>query len=116
MDVYRRLSFSPSKHRSTPNSRLTKEEIDEILESPYETNYTYSYTFAYKTNVGNREYIHPRLCRKFPITPTKFTQIEQQNIFKRIFILISSQIFNFFYFSTSIWRYFYSKSFCFKIN
>ncbi|CAK5006056.1 unnamed protein product [Meloidogyne enterolobii] len=88
MDVsnaYRRLSFSPST--STQNraaSRLTKEKIDEILQSPYETDYTYSYTYSYKPN-GSREYIHPRLCRRFTSTPG---QIEKQNIFLKILIML----------------------------
>lgn len=51
-------------------SNLSKAEIDEILESPYETNYTYSDSVAYKPHIGSREYTHPRLCRRFPATPS----------------------------------------------
>lgn len=79
--VRRRLSFSPSPSRTStkyyPNRsseisipRLSKQEIDEILDSPYETNYTYSESAAYKPHIGSREYIHPRLCRRIPATPS----------------------------------------------
>ncbi|KAF7640011.1 hypothetical protein Mgra_00000456, partial [Meloidogyne graminicola] len=100
--LYRRLSSSPSRtstpkliYRAGSSSRLSKKDIDEILDSPYETNYTYSYTFAYKPHMGCREYIHPRLCRKFHSPSTNFDKIRQQSIFtsiSRIFIWIFLQI------------------------
>uniref|UniRef100_A0A183CK31 Transmembrane protein n=1 Tax=Globodera pallida TaxID=36090 RepID=A0A183CK31_GLOPA len=70
----RRMSFSPSpsssrtptpvKRAGSTTSRLSKEEIDEILDSPYETKYTYSDSAAYKPHIGSRDYVHPRLCRR----------------------------------------------------
>nr|AVA09697.1 putative effector protein [Heterodera avenae] len=48
--------------------RLSKEKIDEILDSPYETKYTYSDSTAYKPLTGSPDYVHPRLCRRFPPT------------------------------------------------
>ncbi|KAL3099433.1 hypothetical protein niasHS_002888 [Heterodera schachtii] len=77
----KRMSFSPGPSDSrtpTPmlragssastSSRLSKEEIDEILDSPYETRYTYSDSAAYKPHIGSHDYVHPRLCRRFPAT------------------------------------------------
>ncbi|KAI1716751.1 nuclear migration and anchoring protein unc-84 [Ditylenchus destructor] len=73
--VRKRLSFTrssptPSVGSSTP--RLTQQEIDEILTSPYETGYTYSSSAAYK-RIGSTEFRHPQLCRRLRLTPPDYS-------------------------------------------
>ncbi|KAI1694146.1 nuclear migration and anchoring protein unc-84 [Ditylenchus destructor] len=73
--VRKRLSFSrpsptPSVGSNTP--RLTQQEIDEILTSPYETGYTYSNSAAYK-RIGSTEFRHPQLCRRLRLTPPEYS-------------------------------------------
>ncbi|KAF7634292.1 putative effector protein, partial [Meloidogyne graminicola] len=90
--------FSPISKSSTPiyrtksSSRLSKEDIDKILESNLETNYTYSDTYSYKSTIGSHKYIHPKLFRKFQSSPTvnkcgQSTKIKNFTILTIIIIL-----------------------------
>ncbi|KAL3118988.1 hypothetical protein niasHT_003771 [Heterodera trifolii] len=63
--VLRTPSVISTDFTTTP-ARLSKEKIDEIIDSPFETNYTYSDSIAYKPHFGSNDYVHPRLCRRYP--------------------------------------------------
>uniref|UniRef100_A0A915EBY9 SUN domain-containing protein n=1 Tax=Ditylenchus dipsaci TaxID=166011 RepID=A0A915EBY9_9BILA len=78
--VRKRLSFSPSPSPSSASltSRLSQEEIDEILTSPYETGYTYSSSAAYKRTSGSTEFRHPQLCRRLKLAPPQYNSQTNQ--------------------------------------
>jgi len=63
-----RSSLSPSRSPTpitrpgTSGSRLSKEQIDQIIDSPFNTGYTYSCSNSY-THGFNNSYTIPQLCR-----------------------------------------------------
>ncbi|KAI1700941.1 hypothetical protein Ddc_17873 [Ditylenchus destructor] len=59
----RRHSSSPTPSNVSSSSRLSQEEIEQILTSPHETGYTYSNSAAYKRTAHTTAFQHPQLCR-----------------------------------------------------
>ncbi|KAI1700044.1 hypothetical protein DdX_16955 [Ditylenchus destructor] len=59
----RRHSSSPTPSNVSSSSRLSQEEIEQILTSPQETGYTYSNSAAYKRSAQSTSFQHPQLCR-----------------------------------------------------
>jgi len=57
--------------------QLSRDEINEILTSPYETGYTYSKSYSYNQANKSMDFEHPRMCRRIPTAPPEFEPDER---------------------------------------
>lgn len=66
---------SPGRRSGSPMLRtsLTKEDINRIIDSPYETDYTYSHSRSYNKLIRTDSYTIPQLCRSYPANLEKIS-------------------------------------------